>query len=70
MAENINRFNVLLINKEISSIAIQLINDYKLSHNLAIPDSLIAATSIHTGLKLLTFNVRDFKFIANLKLYQ
>jgi predicted nucleic acid-binding protein len=67
--KNINRFNILLINPEISSIALQLVEKYKLSHNLAIPDSLIAATAIHTGFKLFTFNTKDFKFITGLQLY-
>ena len=67
--ENINRFNVLLINGEITSIAIRLIEKYKLSHNLAIPDGLIAATAIYTGLKLFTFNTKDFKFISGLELF-
>ena len=61
--KNMNRFNILLINPEISQIAIQLIEQYKLSHNLAMADSLIAATSIHTGFKLFTFNVKDYTFI-------
>ncbi|MDB4902120.1 MAG: type toxin-antitoxin system VapC family toxin [Mucilaginibacter sp.] len=68
--KNIKRFNILLINAEITSIALQLIESFKLSHNLAIPDSLIAATAIHTGFKLFTFNTKDFKFIPNLQLYQ
>lgn len=40
-----------------------------LSHGLAIPDALIAATSLETGLRLFTYNVRDFKFIKGLNLY-
>jgi hypothetical protein len=68
--KNINRFNTLLINSEITLIARQLVENFKLSHNLAIPDSLIAATAIHTGFKLLTFNIKDFKFIPGLQLYQ
>ena len=68
--KNINRFNILLINPEITSIALQLIESFKLSHNLAIPDSLIAATTLYTGFKLFTFNVKDFKFIPDLQLYQ
>lgn len=32
-------------------------------------DALIAATSLGTGLKLFTYNKRDFKFIKGLKLY-
>ena len=68
--KNINRFHILLINPEITSIAMQLVETYKLSHNLAIPDSLIAATAIHTGFKLFTFNTKDFRFIPRLQLFQ
>jgi predicted nucleic acid-binding protein len=67
--KNINRFNVLLINPEVTSLTIQLIENYKLSHNLAIPDALIAATALYTGFKLFTFNLKDFKFIKGLELY-
>ena len=67
--KNINRFNILLVNPEITSIAIQLVESYKLSHNMAIPDSLIAATAIHTGFKLFTFNKKDFKFVPGLQLF-
>lgn len=51
--KSITRFNTLLINPEITSIAIGLLEIFKLSHNLAIPDALIAATALHADLKLL-----------------
>lgn len=68
--KNIHRFNILLINPAITPIALQLIEDYNLSHGLAIPDALIAATTIYADLKLFTFNIRDFRFIRNLELFQ
>ena len=46
-----------------------LIQDFKLSHGLAIADSLIAATAIETKLKLFTYNLKDFRFINDLILY-
>ena len=69
LKKNIKFFDILLINPQITSISLDLIETYKLSHNLAIPDSLIAATAIHTGFSLFTFNIKDFKFIPGLKLY-
>lgn len=48
---------------------IKLLDTYHLSHGLAIPDALIAATSLETDLRLFSYNVRDFKFIKGLKLY-
>jgi predicted nucleic acid-binding protein len=68
--KNIDWFNILLTNPEITSLSLQLIEKYRLSHNLAIADSLIAATAVHSGLKLFTFNLKDFKFIPDLQLYQ
>ena len=35
-------------------------------HRLKVPDSVIAATAMFTGSKLLTRNTRDFRNIANL----
>lgn len=63
------RFNVALINNEITKESIDLLEHYRLSHGLAIPDSFIAATAKITGLELFTYNVKDYKFIKRLKLY-
>ncbi|MBB3057072.1 type II toxin-antitoxin system VapC family toxin [Mucilaginibacter gotjawali] len=68
--KNISRFNILLINPDITSLTIQLIENYKLSHNLAMPDALIAATALHTGFKLFTFNLKDFRFIQGLEFFE
>jgi predicted nucleic acid-binding protein len=67
--KNIYRLNILLINPEISSIALNLVENYNLSHGLAIPDALIAATAIYINLKLFTYNIKDYKFIDGLSLY-
>jgi len=34
------------------------------------PDAMIAATALHADLVLFTFNLRDFKFIKGLQLYE
>ena len=44
--------------------------DYSLSHKLTIPDALIAATAITQDLELYTLNIKDFRFIKDLKTYQ
>ena len=67
--KNIFRFNILYINQQISSIALSLLEEYNLSHNLAIPDAIIAATAIYADLQLFTYNQKDFRFIKVLKLY-
>jgi predicted nucleic acid-binding protein len=69
ISKNINRLDLLLIKPEVSRIASELIEEYTLSHNLCIPDAIIAATSIYTDLKLFTYNNKDYKFIKGLKLF-
>ena len=64
----IELFEVIEINENISAISTKLIFEYSKSHNLAIPDSLIAATAINENIKLYTLNLKDFKFIDGLSL--
>lgn len=54
----------------VSTIFLQLMESYSLSHKLTIPDALIAATALVHNLELYTLNVKDFRYISNLKLYQ
>ena len=67
--KNISRLNILLINPEITSTAIRLIENYKLSYGIDIPDALIAATAMYADLKLFTYNIKHYKFINDLMLY-
>lgn len=69
IAKKLKRLDTILLSPEVTVRTIELLNTYHLSHGLAIPDALIAATSLETGLKLFTYNVRDFKFIKGLNLY-
>ena len=64
----ISIFNVIEVNETISSISTELIFEYSKSHNLAIPDSLIASTAISIESKLLTLNLKDFKYITGIQL--
>lgn len=58
------------LNTEISSVFIELMEKYSLSHKLSIPDALIASTALVHKTELYTFNVKDFRFISGLELYQ
>ena len=60
---------ILPIQEEISSMAIEMIEEYGLSYKLNFPDALIAATALFHGIRLYTLNLKDFKFIKNLNLY-
>ena len=64
----ISLFDIILINEIISNNASDLIYKYSKSHNLNIPDSLIASTSLYKNYKLFTYNLKDFKYIDNIDL--
>lgn len=63
------RFNTALINNDITIEAIELFQLHRLSHGLAIPDCFIASTAKVMQLELYTYNVKDFKYINNLRLF-
>ena len=66
----LNKYFSLTIQSEISKMAVDFVESYCLSHKLTLPDALIAATAIYHNIELFTLNVKDFKFIPNLKLYR
>ena len=63
-----NYINISL-DHDISFLGISLYKKYKLSHNLDMPDSLIAATAIELDLPLFTYNKKDFRYIPGIRLY-
>ena len=67
--EKLHRFDIALINNDITSKAFILLHNHHLSHGLAIPDCIIAATAIIADLELFTYNTKDFKFLKELRLY-
>ncbi|MBY0479480.1 MAG: type II toxin-antitoxin system VapC family toxin [Chitinophagaceae bacterium] len=68
--KDIANIQVLEVNEEISSLFVQLVSDYTLSHKLAIPDAIIAATALTYKLPLFTHNQKDFRFITGIKFYK
>jgi len=65
----LQRLRIVQIDQEISEVAMNLVERYAKSHSLNIPDALIAATAICQRMELLTYNVKDFKFIKGINLY-
>ncbi len=57
---------ILQINENISLKAIALVEKYKLSHNLELADSLIAATALENNENLLTGNFKHYSYVKNL----
>jgi len=68
--KKLQRFHIALINDNISVMAFELIEKYYLSHGLVMPDGLIASTAIITNLELFSYNIKDYKFIKDLKLFK
>ena len=69
MKKKIKHFNIVHLNEAASQKSIELIADYRLSHGLLIPDALIGAMALTYDLELYTYNLKDFRFIPNIKLY-
>ncbi len=67
--KDLNKLVVLPIDVDISTLAVQLIEKPSLSHNLSLPDALIASTAICYNFKLYTLNIKDFRFFDNVILF-
>jgi tRNA(fMet)-specific endonuclease VapC len=68
--QHLSLLSQLPLDVSISTVFLQLIESYSLSHKLSLPDALIAATALVHNLELYTLNVKDFRFISHLRLYQ
>ena len=68
--KDIQNLKVFPITEKISNYFIDLMINYSLSHNLDLPDALIASTAIINDLELYTLNLKHFKYIQNLKLWR
>lgn len=64
----INQFKILTINDSSSLLATKLISKYAKSHHLDIPDALIAASCVESGVTLWTYNIKDFRYLPKLQL--
>jgi predicted nucleic acid-binding protein len=64
----LNRYRILKLTHQISDRAVDLLEQYFLSHGLLIADGLIAATALFYDEAFITKNQRDFRFIAGLNL--
>lgn len=64
----LQRYQRIKLDETISDCAMQLLEDYYLSHGLLIADALIAATALVQDIPLLSKNQRDFRFIQKLNL--
>ena len=61
-------FKLLETNQEVINLSTQIVENFSLSHNAKIQDSIIASTCLINNLPLATYNLRDFRYIPNLEL--
>jgi len=70
LKKKIKNYNIIHFDQTASALAIQLVEKFKLSHNLLIPDAIIASTALVYDLTLYTYNLKDFMFIPGIKLFK
>ena len=66
----LTKYQLIYFDKIISQTSIDLIRRYSKSHNLMLGDAIIAATCLENNLTLITYNVKDFRFINGLKILE
>lgn len=68
LAKFLRRFQIIHLSASISQLGLELLQQYRLSHGLLIPDGLIAATAIDANAPLISKNQKDYRFIEGLQL--
>jgi predicted nucleic acid-binding protein len=68
MKRKIKYYDTVEIDTETSKLGAALVEKFKLSHNLNIPDALIGATEVIHRVPLYTYNTKDFDFIPGINL--
>lgn len=64
----LRRFQLFSLNEKVATIAVNLIQQYRLSHGLLLPDSMIAATALAFDVPLASKNQKYFRYISGLQL--
>ncbi len=68
LKRKIRYYDVVEIDTNISKLAANLIENYKLSYGLQIPDAIIGATAVIHQMPFYTYNTKDFNFMPGLNL--
>lgn len=67
--QDLAHLRLLHLNTAIDECFLELMSKYSLSHNLALPDGLIAATALIQDIPLYTLNKKDFRYISGIELH-
>lgn len=70
MKREISSYNIFQLDERSSKISLELLENYRLSHGLQIPDALIASMAIAHNIELYTYNLKDFQFLPEIRLHQ
>ncbi len=70
MKSKLKHYNHIHINIPVSEKALELIEAYRLSHDLKLPDALIGAMASVYQIPLFTYNAKDFKYMPGVDLYE
>jgi predicted nucleic acid-binding protein len=68
MKKKLKFYDTIQIDIQTSVLATELIEKFRLSHSLQIPDAIIGATAIIHHIPLFTYNIKDFNFMPHLQL--
>jgi len=68
LKRKIRYYDVIEMDTAISKLATTLVEKFKLSHGLQIPDAIIGATAVIHQIPFYTYNTKDFDFIPGIKL--
>lgn len=68
MKRKIKYYDVVDIDVATSKLAASLVENFKLSHGLQIPDAIIGATAVIHQIPFFTYNTKDFDFIPGIEL--
>lgn len=66
---DLEHLHIIHLTPEIGECFTKLMLDYSLSHRLNLPDGLIAATALTENVSLYTHNLKDFKYIKEIRLH-
>jgi len=70
ITRDLAHLHLLHLDPTVCECFIDLMSEYSLSHNLSLPDGLIAATSLIEEIPLYTLNKKDFEYINGIQLYR
>lgn len=68
LQEFLRDLEIIQLDSSISQTAVELFENYRLSHGVLIPDMLIASTALSLDIPLLSKNRKDFRFIDGMEL--